>query len=193
MSRPGPDDGGTPITGSRPARGLTVAALLAFLGVLVVYFDRPGATGARLALFLALGSVASVAGCSSLPIVGGGGGSGGGLSYGSEVNGELTEDDDTEPFRNVVADAYEFSGSSGDAVSITMTSEPLDPYLLLADANGELVAENDDDDSVEGTFNSRIATELPADGTYTVWASRFAPAGFSGEATGAYTVSLEQV
>lgn len=60
MSRSRPDDGRTPITGSRPARGLTVAASLAFLGVLVVYFDRPGATSARLLLFLALGGAAAL-------------------------------------------------------------------------------------------------------------------------------------
>lgn len=60
MSRPNPDDGGMPITGSRPARGLAAAALLAFLGVLVFYLGQPGATPARLALFLALGGAATL-------------------------------------------------------------------------------------------------------------------------------------
>ncbi|QKY20922.1 hypothetical protein B4589_011260 [Halolamina sp. CBA1230] len=46
------------ITGSRPARGLAMAALLLFLGVLVVYLDRPGYTPLRLALFAVLGGVA---------------------------------------------------------------------------------------------------------------------------------------
>lgn len=49
-----------PITGSRPARGLAAAALLAFLGVLVFYLDQPGYTHTRLALFLALGGAATL-------------------------------------------------------------------------------------------------------------------------------------
>lgn len=46
------------LTGSEPARGMTIAALIAFLGVLVLYLDRPGYSEARLALFVALGGAA---------------------------------------------------------------------------------------------------------------------------------------
>ena len=60
MSRPRPEDGPTPITGSGPARGLAVAALLTFLAVLVFYLDQPGYSRARLALFLALGAAATL-------------------------------------------------------------------------------------------------------------------------------------
>ncbi|WP_053947040.1 hypothetical protein [Halolamina sediminis] len=60
MSRSDPDDGGTSFTAGRPARGLAMAALLTFLAVLVFYLDQPGYTHARLALFLALGSAATL-------------------------------------------------------------------------------------------------------------------------------------
>lgn len=47
-------------TGSRPARGMAIAALIAFLGVLVVYLDRPGYSTGRLLLFTALGGTATL-------------------------------------------------------------------------------------------------------------------------------------
>jgi hypothetical protein len=43
---------------TQPGQGLALAALLLFLGVLVVYLDRPGSTPLRLALFGALAGAA---------------------------------------------------------------------------------------------------------------------------------------
>lgn len=46
------------LTGSEPARGMTVAALATFLAVLVLFLDRPGYTTTRLAFFAAFGGTA---------------------------------------------------------------------------------------------------------------------------------------
>lgn len=137
---------------------------------------------------LALGGAASVAGCSALPF-GGGGGGGDRLSYGDEVQAELTEGAETDPFRDVPADTHEFTGSAGDRVVITMESDPLDTYLLLS-KDDELVAENDD----ASGLNSRIETELPENGRYTIWASRYGElmGMTSGETEGEYTLTLEE-
>lgn len=140
---------------------------------------------------VALGATASIAGCSALPF-GGDGGGGGDLSYGDEVEGELGDgDDETSPIREVTADSYEFSGSAGDRVEISMVSEPLDPYLTLT-MDGDLVAENDDADAMG--LNSRIQTELSDDGAYTIWASRYDGffASETGQEEGSYTLTLEE-
>lgn len=146
----------------------------------------------------ALGAAASVAGCSSLPVVGddgggGGGGGGDGLSYGDEIQGELEQGDETAPFRDAPADPYEFEGSEGDQVRITMESDPIDPYITLTDSAGEFVDENDDHPNAEGQWGAQLNTTLPADGTYTIWASRYHGMLDTGEDYGQYTLSLEQL
>jgi|GEM_PF-2170604 len=122
---------------------------------------------------------------------GGGGGSAdveGSVAYGQSINGRLTPDDgNAGAWRAAQADAYTFQGSSGDTVTISMRSEPVDTYLFLEGPNGNLVAENDD-----GGFglNSQLRTTLPADGTYTIWASTFTMREW-GEVSGAYTLELQ--
>lgn len=142
----------------------------------------------------ALGAAASVAGCSSLPIVGDdGGGGGGGLSYGNEIQAELDESSESDPFRDAPADPHEFEGSEGDQVRITMESDPIDPYLTLTDSAGDLVAQNDDHENADGPWGSQINTTLPEDDTYTIWASRYAGMLDTGEDYGEYTLSLERL
>lgn len=144
----------------------------------------------------AIGAAASVAGCSSLPIVGddGGGGGDGDLSYGDEVQEELDTDSETDPFRDdVPADSYEFEGSEGDQVRITMESDPIDPYLTLTDSEGNLVAQNDDHQNAAGRWGAQINTTLPADDTYTIWASRYGGTLDTGDDYGPYTLSLERL
>ncbi|WP_435118036.1 hypothetical protein [Halolamina sp. C58] len=63
---------------THPAQGLALAALLLFLGVLVVYLDRPGYTPLRLLLFgtlagaAVLGTAGAVTGRAWLAAVGAG-------------------------------------------------------------------------------------------------------------------------
>ncbi|AGN02318.1 peptidase S1 and S6 chymotrypsin/Hap [Salinarchaeum sp. Harcht-Bsk1] len=130
-------------------------------------------------------SAASLAGCSSLPIVGGDGGSGG-LSYGDTVEDEIVADGPRDPIYNDLATPHEFSGSSGDRIRATQDSQAFDCWLLVVDGNDNLVVENDDRSM--STLNSGFETTLPADGTYTLW-----PGSLSGQATGGYTLSLEKL
>jgi hypothetical protein len=106
------------------------------------------------------------------------------LSYGQTVSGAI--DDET------VSQVYTFSGSANDPVRITMRAgeeSALDCYLELQDAAGNVIDANDDIDP--GVIrDSRINTKLPADGTYTIIASRYV--GPDAEPTsGDYQLTLE--
>ncbi len=69
---------------------------------------------------------------------------------------------------------YTFTGQAGQLVNISMNRVlgNLDTLLILFDASGTIIADNDDVDSPRDT-NSVISTRLPAAGTYTVFASRY--------------------
>ncbi len=108
------------------------------------------------------------------------------LAYGVAVNGAI--DDDT------TSQMYSFTGSAGERIQITMKASPgssLDSYLELQDANGTVVDANDD--IVPGQVrDAQIATELPADGSYVVIASRYV--GPDADPTsGTYELLLERV
>ncbi len=106
------------------------------------------------------------------------------LSYGDTVTGTITNDD---PIHE-----WTFEGAAGDVIHIQMVATNLsdgglDSYLLLLDAAGDVLAENDDASDL--TINAAIeGFELPADGSYTIQATRF---GFaSGLVTGEYELTL---
>ncbi|MDZ4768932.1 MAG: PPC domain-containing protein [Chloroflexota bacterium] len=103
------------------------------------------------------------------------------LTPGTPVRGEI------ENGRSLVF--YRFDGARGDLVSLAMTRAggDLDPLVYLADASGrELVA---DDDGGGGQNAAIIDFALPANGTYTVGATRFERA--AGVTRGAYTLTLQ--
>ncbi len=58
---------------------------------------------------------------------------------------------------------YTFEGKAGERVTIDMTSDEIDPYLILVGPNGREVAQNDDGG---GGTNARIVATLPSTGTY---------------------------
>lgn len=85
------------------------------------------------------------------------------------VNGTIGEGGDV--------DAYRFSGAAGETVVAEITARrlgsPLDSVLRLVDAEGTVVAWNDDYTEVESGLNthhadSYLRAELPADGDYVV-------------------------
>lgn len=107
------------------------------------------------------------------------------ISYGETREGYVDPDDRRDPSLDDLAEPVEFDGQEGAATSITMRSDELDSYLVLIGPDGSIAVE--DDDSAKGV-NSRIEIELPATGTYTVWAvSRGV------DSTGPYTLTLESV
>lgn len=87
---------------------------------------------------------------------------------------------------------WTFSGSAGDTVSIFMDANAadaggLDSFLQLSAPDGAIIATNDDADGF--TVNAAIIdVTLPADGDYTIIASRFGQE--SGFSEGEYTLTL---
>ncbi len=79
---------------------------------------------------------------------------------------------------------WAFSGSSGDRITIELSSDDFDTYLELYGPNGEYLISDDDG----GTdTNSRIADyRLPSSGQYIILVR-----SFNNDETGSYTLSLD--
>jgi hypothetical protein len=92
-----------------------------------------------------------------------------------------------EPAGNDV-DFYRFNGRAGDALVAEIVSSALDTVIVLMDANGNVIAQ--DDDGGTGVL-SRIATFLPAKGTYYLGVSTYPDTDFTGngEGTGRYVLN----
>jgi hypothetical protein len=107
------------------------------------------------------------------------------ISFGQTVNGALSTSDCPLGEGSYV-DAYSFSGTTGQRISILMTSSAFDTYLYLLNPDGSVLAINDDGG---GVTNSRIppggSLTLPTTGSYTILAN-----SFDAGATGAYSLTL---
>ncbi|MBZ0279105.1 MAG: pre-peptidase C-terminal domain-containing protein [Anaerolineae bacterium] len=82
----------------------------------------------------------------------------GGLSYGDAVNGEAIDMETPVVFT--------FVGSAGDTVAISVSSDDVDTYIVLADSDGNSLAENDD--ISQDNLNSYVEAVLPANGEYLI-------------------------
>ncbi len=80
-------------------------------------------------------------------------------------------------------DNYTFSGRAGQQISIQLSSNDFDTYLILLNSNGQRIAENDDAQS--STLNSSLTMTLPSNGTYTVIAN-----GLDNTSVGAYSLAV---
>ena len=100
----------------------------------------------------------------------------GSISYGQTVTGQISS------IRR--AERWAFQGTAGDVVIVTMegTGGELDTFLVLLDPNGDEIAYNDDSGP---SLNSRLYSQLPESGTYTIVASRYS-------GSGSYTLTLER-
>lgn len=76
---------------------------------------------------------------------------------------------------------YTFAGQAGQRITIEMQSRQIDSYLVLFDANGKQIAEDDDSG---GGKNARIQVTLSTTGTYTLYAN-----SYEGGKIGNYTLS----
>ena len=103
------------------------------------------------------------------------------LSFFVPVTGTL---DDSQPI-----EVWQFEGNTGQIVSlIAMTvSGDLDPVLQVIGPDGQVIAENDDLDSLVRDAGLEALT-LPADGTYTVRVARYQ--GAAGTTRGTYELTL---
>ncbi len=101
-------------------------------------------------------------------------------TLGTTVTGSLTATD-CEFQDGTKVDLYRFTITTTRQVVITLRSSAFDAYLILFNAAGTGIEE--DDDSAGGT-DSRITATLPA-GTYVIAANSFEPA------TGSYTLTTQ--
>ena len=104
---------------------------------------------------------------------------GGVMAYGDVVSGQLTDD--------TYFDLWQFDGTKGDRIRITMTGEGgLDAYLGLIDGASEEVLAEDDDSA--GKSDALIETTLPSSGSYIIVATRYDLD--EGKSTGSYSLQL---
>ncbi len=90
------------------------------------------------------------------------------ISYGETVQGRIEGD--------VYVLEYTFEGQVDDVIGVRMNviSGDLDPLLYLRDSGGNILTENNDDPDGGETLDSYIGNfALPANGTYTLVATRF--------------------
>lgn len=110
------------------------------------------------------------------------------IAVGQTVNETLSTSDCLLDDGSYV-DVYSFSGTTGQRISILMTSPAFDTFLYLLRPDGSVL--EIDDDSGGGT-NSRIPAgsgflTLPTTGTYTILAN-----SFDAGATGSYSLTLSE-
>ncbi|MEM6325618.1 MAG: hypothetical protein AAF791_00735, partial [Bacteroidota bacterium] len=117
-----------------------------------------------------------------------GGGTVGGpdvLIAGDTVEGFLEPGDDLLPDESYV-DVYQYAGTPGETITVTMESVDFDAFLSGGRMeNGRFVLEHSDDDGGGGT-DALLVVEVGFDGTYTLRANSLR----AGE-TGAYTLTVE--
>ena len=114
------------------------------------------------------------------------------ITTGQSINGSLSPSDCQSALRvidgaNPRADRYSFDATAGQAVVISLDSADVDTYLYLVDANGSVIAENDDSRAGGG---SRIPSTggfyvMPASGRFQIEVTSFS----SGQ-QGNYALSL---
>lgn len=81
-------------------------------------------------------------------------------------------------------DEYMFDGRAGQQVTVTLSSEDFDAYLLLVDPNGEAIAQNDD--ASPNSLDAQIQVTLPANGRYRVIANTY-----DGNGRGGYLLTVQ--
>lgn len=88
---------------------------------------------------------------------------------GNAIASVLTASDNTLPDGSYYK-AYQFQGKAGQSLVIEMRGNGIDPYLVLFDATGRKIAEDDDGG---GGKNARIAINLLSTGKYTLYANSY--------------------
>lgn len=104
-----------------------------------------------------------------------------------QEQGSVTDQDPLIPVPDSTkrGDSYRLSGQAGDRLEVNVTSAEFDTYLILQDAEGNTIAENDD--RMPGDSNSRLTAILPAAETYQVIVT-----GFSEEGRGLYDLKAQK-
>lgn len=107
------------------------------------------------------------------------------IAYGQTLQGSLTSNSCVNV--SYYTQLYQFQGTAGQQVAVTMTSSTLDSFLVLNGTDGLPLVEDDDSG---GSLNSRIPSAgyytLPQTGTYIIEASHWDPP----LQTGAFSLNL---
>ncbi|MEC4983865.1 MAG: protein kinase [Oscillatoria sp. PMC 1068.18] len=91
---------------------------------------------------------------------------------GKVVNGEIENGDRSEnPLDKNLTDTYVFSGRQGQEISIEITSDAIDPGLILRDTEGNEIDRNED--IAPDNRNAHLQVILPENGTYFLTATSF--------------------
>ncbi len=87
-------------------------------------------------------------------------------------------------------ETYQFDGEVGEIITVEMlaTQGSLDTLLILLNEQGIIIADNDDIEEIFDTNSRMENVRLPANGTYTIYASRYGKDVAGTE--GIYTLSL---
>ncbi len=112
-------------------------------------------------------------------------GTGAALSYGDNVIGEIRPDAPEQ--------VYGFTAQRGDLIHISMQriSGDLDPFLILADSQGNVLSASDDDPASPGTLDAAITDWLVRKpGAYLIVATRFGRE--AGTSRGGFALTLER-
>lgn len=104
----------------------------------------------------------------------------GSISCGQTVTGTLTAQDCLLNDDSRI-DFWEFQGTSGQTVTVTMTSSQVDSYLFLFNPQSQTVAQNDDG---AGGSNSRVVYPLNGSGAWAIGANALP------NQTGNYSITL---
>ena len=83
---------------------------------------------------------------------------------GSRINGRL-DSNSQKASSGRYYNIHFFEGKTGEQLTIDLVSEEFDTYLVLADSEGNKIAE-DDDSNIE--YNAKIIVTLPKTGTYAI-------------------------
>lgn len=89
---------------------------------------------------------------------------------GPAVQGRLDESSDILPDGSFF-NAYTFDAQAGQPVTIEMTSQDMDAYLILLSAEDETFYVADDDSG--GNLNARLSVQLPYSGSYMIFANAY--------------------
>ncbi|NJN60926.1 MAG: hypothetical protein HC795_04800 [Coleofasciculaceae cyanobacterium RL_1_1] len=97
-------------------------------------------------------------------------------------NGELTDSDEILESDNSRFDVYLIEGNANQTVTISLSSNIFDTFLMLLDGEGNSIAQNDDISA--SNTNSSLTTTLPSSGTYLVVVN-----GLDSSSRGSYRVT----
>ncbi|MFQ4135045.1 trypsin-like peptidase domain-containing protein [Nodosilinea sp. PGN35] len=106
------------------------------------------------------------------------------IALDTTVQGQLNDTSNVLPDGSFY-NPYRFEGQAGQTVTIAMSSQDVDPYLILLSADRDDFSVQDDDSG--GNLSARISVQLPYTGSYIILANSYG----QGE-SGRYQLQLSQ-